>query len=65
MAVRYIDDGNVESAPEGTSAADALAFGQTGDQRIALSLYPTPDEADIHDLTEAWELHPVLAEDLV
>ncbi len=65
MTVRYIDDGTVATAPEGTSAADALAFGQSGDQRIALSLYPTPDEADIRELTEAWQLHPVLVEDLV
>ncbi|MGP9528265.1 magnesium and cobalt transport protein CorA [Arthrobacter sp. S41] len=63
--VRFIDDGAVETAPADITATQALEFSQTGDNRIALSLYPTPNEADIQELTEAWNLHPVLVEDLL
>ncbi|WP_159609239.1 magnesium and cobalt transport protein CorA [Glutamicibacter sp. JC586] len=63
--VRFIDDGEVEWAPSSTTAIQALEFGNTGENRIALSLYPTPNEADINELTEAWDLHPVLVEDLL
>ncbi|KSU68057.1 magnesium transporter [Arthrobacter sp. NIO-1057] len=63
--VRFIDDGAVESAPSSITAAEALQFSMDGKNRIALSLYPTPNESDIQELAEAWELHPVLVEDLL
>lgn len=63
--VRYIDDGTVELAPLSVTAAEAMEFCRTGENRIALSLYPTPDDADIQELADAWNLHPVLVEDLL
>lgn len=65
MTVRFIDDGRVATAPEHTSAAQALEYGASDTKRVALSLYPAPDEAAIQELTEAWSLHPVLVEDLL
>lgn len=62
---RFVEDGIVHTAPEGTTAAEALEFSQGDDTRIALSLYPAPDFADVQDLAEAWDLHPVLVEDLL
>lgn len=61
--LRYVVDGTIEPVPEGTSVANALEFAG-GDGRMALFLYPDPSERDIAELAEAWELHPLVVEDL-
>lgn len=63
--VRFVENGSVRVAPAATSPTNALEYADSAPGRVSLSLYPTPDEQDIHDLTEAWELHPVLVDDLM
>lgn len=57
-------DGQLVPAPEGATIAAALAFAQAEPDRIALCLFPSPSEGDIDELAEAWNLHPLLVEDL-
>ena len=61
---RYIVDGRLTPAPEDASIADAQEFAEAGPHRIALTLFPSPQTRDIDELAEAWELHPLLVEDL-
>lgn len=61
---RYIVDGKLTTAPLDTSIAGALAFSDESPGRIALYLFPAPTADDIAELAEAWDLHPVLVEDL-
>lgn len=63
--VRLVENGKVRAAPDATSPADALEYAASAAGRASLSLYPTPDEQDIHELAEAWNLHPVLVDDLM
>lgn len=63
--VRYVTDGRTAAAPSGVTPADALAFSQSGDGRMAMLLYPEPTPADIEELADAWGLHPLLREDLL
>lgn len=44
--------------------SDALTFAQDGPDRIALCLFPAPTPEDVNELAAAWELHPLLVEDL-
>ncbi|GAA1415199.1 magnesium transporter [Glutamicibacter uratoxydans] len=62
---RFVQDGLVTQAPNGTTAASALDYSAGSENRIALSLYPAPDFADVQELAESWDLHPVLVEDLL
>lgn len=61
---RYVVAGKLTPAPENASIAEALAFATAEKDRIALSLFPTPTAEDIAELSEAWELHPLIVEDL-
>lgn len=61
---RYVLDGKLSPSPDGVSIADALAFASAGDDRIALCLFPSPTPEDVAELATAWELHPLLVEDL-
>lgn len=45
--------------------ADALRFSQGGPSRMSLFFYPAPSQEDILELGQAWDLHPVLLEDLL
>ncbi len=45
--------------------ADALKFAEAAPHRMALSLFPAPTPQDVDELAEAWELHPLLLEDLL
>ncbi|MGP9490376.1 MULTISPECIES: magnesium and cobalt transport protein CorA [unclassified Arthrobacter] len=65
VMVRFIEHGTVHAAPAGTTAASAVEYAASAAGRASLSLYPTPDEQDIHELAEAWQLHPVLVDDLM
>ncbi|WP_313813477.1 magnesium and cobalt transport protein CorA [Glutamicibacter sp.] len=62
---RFVEDGVVRPAPDGTTAASALEFSHASQDRISLGLFPAPDFSDIQELAEAWDLHPVLVEDLL
>jgi magnesium transporter len=61
---RYVVDGRLTTAPQDTSVAAALNFSREAPGRIALCLYPNPTVEEIDELAEAWDLHPVLVEDL-
>lgn len=61
---RFVIDGELASAPDGVSISGALEFAQEAPDRIALCLFPTPTTRDIEELAEAWNLHPLLVEDL-
>lgn len=62
---RYISDGRAEKPPANASVADGLAYAADGSDRLALFLYMRPSPEDIAELASAWDLHPVLVEDLV
>jgi magnesium transporter len=62
---RYVTDGRASRPPEGSTVADGLRFAQGGPNRMAMFLYPTPTAASVAELAEAWDLHPVLVEDLL
>ncbi|GGF34259.1 magnesium transporter [Microbacterium sorbitolivorans] len=62
---RYVADGRASIPDPGASVADGLAFAAAGEGRMALFLYAAPTPEEIAELASAWELHPVLVEDLV
>ncbi len=62
---RYVTDGHPERGPGGASVADALRFSHAGSGRMTMSLYPAPTPESIVELADAWDLHPVLREDLL
>ncbi|MGI6879573.1 magnesium and cobalt transport protein CorA [Microbacterium sp. gxy059] len=47
------------------SIADALAFGRATPGGMALTVLPSPTPESIAELASAWELHPLLTEDLL
>lgn len=61
---RYVIDGRLSPAPRDATIADALQFANEKPNRIALCLFPSPSAQDVDELAEAWNLHPVLVEDL-
>ncbi|MHA7156635.1 magnesium and cobalt transport protein CorA [Glutamicibacter endophyticus] len=62
---RCVENGQMTERPEVTTANEALTYAAAGTHRMALSLYPAPTHEDIHALIAAWQLHPVLADDLL
>jgi len=63
--VRVVDDGNPDCAPPGTTASEALDLAQASPDRMAFLLYPAAPASAVRTLQEAWDLHPVLVEDLL
>jgi len=63
--VRYIDDGHLVVPPADAGVADAERFVTEAEGRTALVLYPHPSGEDIAEIATAWDLHPLLVEDLV
>lgn len=61
---RYVIDGRLRPTPGNASVAEALHFAESAPNRIALSLFPSPTPRDIAELADAWQLHPLLVEDL-
>lgn len=47
------------------SVHDANEFAEGSPARTALLLYPQPTPADVAELNESWNLHPLLMEDLL
>lgn len=62
---RFVTDGKPSAAPEGTTITEALDFGLSAKNQMALFLYPEPSPEQIAALGTAWALHPVLLEDLL
>jgi len=63
--LRYVDSGVPSRAPEGATAGDALAFSDSGPNRMSLLLYAQPSPTTIEEVATAWQLHPILVEDLL
>ncbi|BAC16888.1 conserved hypothetical protein [Corynebacterium efficiens YS-314] len=62
---RWVTDGVADEPPIGATVADGLAFADAASNRMVMSIYPAPDRAQIRELAQAWELHPVIVEDLI
>jgi len=62
---RYVIDGHPEVAPEGASVVDGLRFSAAAPDRMAMFFYPAPTPSAITELADAWQLHPLLVEDLL
>lgn len=63
--MRYVIDGVPSRTPQGTTVTEALRYGQSGPNRMSMLLYAEPSVASIEELAQAWDLHPVLVEDLL
>ncbi|WP_232299616.1 magnesium and cobalt transport protein CorA [Leucobacter komagatae] len=61
---RYVIDGKLTPAPEHVSVADSLAFASGDSNRMVLTVFPRPSADDVESIAAAWELHPLLVEDL-
>ncbi|MBL3700313.1 magnesium and cobalt transport protein CorA [Leucobacter luti] len=61
---RYVIDGKLAPTPRDVSVAEALAFADRTPGAMALCVFAQPTNADIDELAAAWELHPLLVEDL-
>lgn len=62
---RFVIDGHLAPAPEETSVAEALQFATAEPHRVALTLFPAPTTDDVEEIAQAWDLHPLLVEDLL
>lgn len=62
---RYVVDGRLAQAPPDVTVAQSLRFAEGAPGRMALSLFPAPTVEDVHELAQAWGLHPLLVEDLL
>jgi len=62
---RYVSDGVPARAPDGATIQDALDFALSTPDSMSMLLYAGPTPAIIDELTAAWDLHPLLIEDLV
>ncbi|MFF2051115.1 magnesium and cobalt transport protein CorA [Leifsonia sp. NPDC058194] len=62
---RYVTGGRPAPAPADDSVADGLRFAGAAPGRMTMSLYPAPTESGIRELADAWQLHPLLVEDLL
>ena len=62
---RWVTDGVADQPPIGASVADGLAFADAASNRMVMSIYPAPDRTQIRELAEAWDLHPVIVEDMI
>lgn len=62
---RYVTDGRASIPDPDTTVAEGLEFAAGGAGRMAMFLYAAPTPEEIAELASAWDLHPVLVEDLV
>ncbi|SLM96176.1 Magnesium and cobalt transport protein CorA [Corynebacterium xerosis] len=62
---RYVEQGVPSRQPDGDSMADALEFSRAAPDRMVMFFYPQPAPEQITELGEAWDLHPLLLEDLL
>lgn len=62
---RFVDGGQLVRAPRDTTVEDTQRFIDGDPDRTALLLYPHPTPADVAELADSWQLHPLLVEDLL
>ena len=62
---RYVRAGEVAEAPADVTVAETVTFAEAEPDRMAMLLYPSPTEPDVRELAEAWDLHPILVDDLL
>lgn len=62
--LRCVQDGRVSPAPPGTTFAGLLDYARSEPDRMGLAVLLHPRPADIQELARAWDLHPLLVEDL-
>lgn len=62
---RYVTRGRAVRAPEQASITDAIRFSTVEPENMAMFFYPAPTAPAIAELAEAWDLHPVLVDDLL
>lgn len=62
---RYVAGGIPSRQPDGDSMGDALAFSRAASDRMVMFFYPQPDREQVMELSDAWDLHPLLLEDLL
>lgn len=62
--IQYVTDGQATLAPASAGVTEALAYGREPG-RMAMLLFANPSRDQIAALAEAWDLHPLLEEDLV
>ncbi|ATG50587.1 magnesium transporter [Brachybacterium vulturis] len=62
---RYVSGGVPSHQPEGDSIRDALEFTRGAADRMVMFFYPQPGREQVLELGEAWDLHPLLLEDLL
>ncbi|MGO1592398.1 CorA family divalent cation transporter, partial [Ancrocorticia sp.] len=65
IVVRQIEDGVPLNEEENAAFDDIGRYVQEADNRMALAIIPTPEHSEIEDVATAWNLHPLLAEDLM
>jgi len=63
--VRFVQDGVSSRVPDGLTIADATMTARENPDQMVVFLYSTPSTSEIEELAEAWDLHPVLVEDLI
>ncbi len=63
--VRRIKDGVPLEIDSESSFADALGYAHGTQDRMTLTVLSAPDSTEINALAQAWELHPLLTEDLL
>lgn len=61
---RYFHDGQLVEVPVSASIADTVHFAAASPENMALCLFPRPTAEDVEELAAAWDLHPILVEDL-
>lgn len=62
---RWVTDGVAEKPPLGATIADDMTFADAASNRMVMSLYPAPTRGAIQELAEAWDLHPMIVEDMI
>ena len=62
---RSVVDGTPAPVPAGVTVAGATQFAQANSGHMAMFLYASPTTEHIEELAEAWQLHPVLVNDLL
>jgi magnesium transporter len=60
-----VTDGHPAAAPQDATVADGLRFAASAPDRMLMLLYPSPTPEGIAELATAWDLHPLLVEDLL
>lgn len=63
--IRYVAGGVPGRRPDGDSMAEALEFSRAAADRMVMFFYPQPGREQVVELGEAWDLHPLLLEDLL